>query len=68
MGVSPQSPRKQIADRGLFNLIQQTLKASGKAKSQRFEVPRGTPHERVVSRLLSNILLSPVDKEIRQNG
>jgi two-component sensor histidine kinase len=42
-------------------------KAGYEAKGQRFETPRGTQGG-VISRLLSNILLTPFDKEMRQKG
>ncbi|MGY4282778.1 retron-type reverse transcriptase [Bradyrhizobium sp. LM2.7] len=59
---------KQIADSGVLTLIQQMLKAGYEAKGQRFETPRGTPQGGVISPLLSNILLTPFDKEMRQKG
>jgi retron-type reverse transcriptase len=59
---------KQIADSGVLKLIRQVLKAGYEAKGQRFETPRGTPQEGLISPLLSNILLTPFDKEMRQKG
>src|SRR5258708_23698444 len=59
---------KQIADSGVLKLIQQMLNAGYEAKGQRFETPRGTPQGGVISPLLSNILLTPFDKEMRQKG
>jgi len=59
---------KQIADSGVLKLIQQMLKAGYEAKGQRFETPRGTPQGGVVSPMLSNILLTPFDKEMRHKG
>jgi RNA-directed DNA polymerase len=44
------------------------LKAGYEEKGQRYETPRGTPQGGVVSPLLSNILLTPFDKEMRQKG
>jgi RNA-directed DNA polymerase len=58
----------QIADSGVLKLIQQMLKAGYEVKGQRFETPRGTPQGGVISPLLSNILLTPFDKEMRQQG
>jgi retron-type reverse transcriptase len=43
------------------------LKAGYEVKGQRFETPRGTQGG-VISRLLSDILLTPFDKEMRQKG
>jgi RNA-directed DNA polymerase len=59
---------KQIADSRVLNLIQQMLKAGYEEKGQRFETPRGTPQGGVISPLLSNILLTPFDKEMRRQG
>jgi RNA-directed DNA polymerase len=58
----------QIADSGVLKLIQQMLKAGYEVKGQRFETPRGTPQGGVISPLLSNILLTPFDKEMRHQG
>jgi RNA-directed DNA polymerase len=59
---------KQVADGRVLKLIQQMLKAGYEEKGQRHETPRGTPQGGVVSPLLSNILLTPFDKEMRQKG
>ena len=59
---------KQIADSRVLKLIQYTLKAGYEDKGRRFETPRGTPQGGVVSPLLSNILLTPFDKEMRHKG
>ena len=59
---------KQIADKRVLNLIQRTLKAGYEEKGKRYETPRGTPQGGVVSPMLSNILLTPFDKEMRQQG
>ena len=59
---------KQIADGRVLKLIQQMLKAGYEEKGQRFETPRGTPQGGVISPLLSNILLTPFDKEMRHQG
>ena len=59
---------KQIADSRVLKLIQQMLKAGYEEKGQRFETPRGTPQGGVISPLLSNILLTPFDKEMRHQG
>ena len=57
---------KQIADSRVLKLIQQMLKAGYEDKGRRYETPRGTPQGGVVSPLLSNILLTPFDKEMRR--
>jgi RNA-directed DNA polymerase len=59
---------KQVADGRVLKLIQQMLKAGYEEKGQRYETPQGTPQGGVVSPLLSNILLTPFDKEMRQKG
>ena len=58
----------QIADGRVLDLIQQTLKAGYEEKGRRYETPRGTPQGGVVSPMLSNILLTPFDKEMRRKG
>jgi group II intron reverse transcriptase/maturase len=59
---------KQIADSRVLKLIRQTLKAGYEDKGRRFETPQGTPQGGVVSPMLSNILLTPFDKEMRRHG
>ena len=59
---------KQIADSRVLKLIQQTLKAGYEDKGRWFETPQGTPQGGVVSPILSNILLTPFDKEMRRHG
>jgi RNA-directed DNA polymerase len=59
---------KQIADSRVLKLIQQMLKAGYEEKGQQFATPRGTPQGGVISPMLSNILLTPFDKEMRQQG
>jgi RNA-directed DNA polymerase len=59
---------KQIADGRVLILIQQMLKAGYEDKGRLYETPRGTPQGGVVSPLLSNILLTPFDKEMRHKG
>ena len=58
----------QIADSRVLTLIQQLLKAGYEDKGRSFETPRGTPQGGVISPLLSNILLTPFDKEMRRQG
>jgi RNA-directed DNA polymerase len=59
---------KQVADKRVLRLIQQMLTAGCEDKGRRYETPRGTPQGGVVSPLLSNILLTPFDKEMRRQG
>ena len=59
---------KQIADSSVLKLIQQMLEAGYEEQGQKFATPRGTPQGGVISPLLSNILLTPFDKEMRRQG
>jgi RNA-directed DNA polymerase len=59
---------RQIADGRVLGLIQQILTAGYDEKGQKFPTPRGTPQGGVISPLLSNILLTPFDKEMRRKG
>ena len=59
---------KQIADGRVLKLTGQMLKAGYEEKGQRYEIPRGTPQGDVISPLLSNILLTSFDKEMRHQG
>ena len=59
---------QQIADSRVLKLIQQVLKAGYEEQGKRFPTPRGTPQGGVISPLLSNILLTPFDKEMRRKG
>ena len=59
---------KQIADSRVLKLIQRMLEAGYEERGQKFATPRGTPQGGVVSPLLSNILLTPFDKEMRRQG
>jgi RNA-directed DNA polymerase len=59
---------KQVADSRVLKLIRQTLAAGYEEEGRRYETPRGTPQGGVISPLLSNILLTPFDKEMRRQG
>jgi RNA-directed DNA polymerase len=59
---------KPIADGRVLKLIQQMLEAGYEERGQKFATPRGTPQGGVVSPLLSNILLTPFDQEMRRQG
>ena len=56
---------KQVADGRVLKLIQHTLTAGYQEEGRRHETPRGTPQSGVISPLLSNILLTPFDKDTR---
>src|SRR5476651_2395543 len=57
-----------IADGRVLRLIEAMLKAGSYGKGRLFPTERGTPQGGVVSPLLSNILLTPFDKEMRHKG
>ena len=59
---------KQLADSRVLKLIQQMLKAGYEERGQKYATPTGTPQGGVVSPSLSNILLTPFDKEMRRQG
>src|SRR5437870_8622134 len=63
------TPRPQrIADGRVLRLIEAMLKAGSYGKGRLFPTERGTPQGGVVSPLLSNILLTPFDQEMRHKG
>jgi group II intron reverse transcriptase/maturase len=59
---------QRIADGRVLRLIRAMLKAGSYGKGQLFPTERGTPQGGVVSPLLSNILLTPFDQEMRRKG
>lgn len=59
---------RQIADGRVLSLIEAMLKAGGDNKGRIIPTERGTPQGGVVSPLLSNILLTPFDREMRYRG
>src|SRR6516165_1392631 len=59
---------QRVADGRVLRLIQAMLKAGSYGKGQLFPTERGTPQGGVVSPLLSNILLTPFDREMRRKG
>jgi len=59
---------QQVADGRVLRLISAMLKAGSCGKGQLFPTERGTPQGGVVSPLLSNILLTPFDREMRSRG
>jgi group II intron reverse transcriptase/maturase len=59
---------QQIADGGVLRLIEAMLKAGSYGKGRLFPTERGTPQGGVASPLLSNILLTPFDREMRRKG
>ena len=59
---------QRIADGRVLRLIEAMLTAGSYGKGRRFPTERGTPQGGVVSPLLSNILLTPFDQEMRRKG
>ncbi|MGH8538822.1 MAG: reverse transcriptase domain-containing protein [Gammaproteobacteria bacterium] len=57
-----------VADGRVLRLIEAMLKAGSYGKGRLFPTERGTPQDGVVSPLLSNILLTPFDWEMRRRG
>jgi RNA-directed DNA polymerase len=59
---------QRVSDGRVLRLIEQMLKAGCMAKGKRLETEQGTPQGGVVSPILSNILLTPFDWEMRHRG
>jgi RNA-directed DNA polymerase len=59
---------QRIAESRVLRLIRAMLKAGSYGQGQLLPTERGTPQGGVVSPLLSNILLTPLDQEMRRKG
>jgi len=59
---------QRVADSRVLGLVKAMLKAGSYGKGRLFPTERGTPQGGVVSPLLSNILLTPFDQEMRLRG
>jgi RNA-directed DNA polymerase len=59
---------QRVADGRVLKLIEQMLTAGYQQQGRLFPTSQGTPQGGVVSPLLSNILLTPFDREMRQRG
>jgi RNA-directed DNA polymerase len=59
---------QRVADGRVLSLIKAMLKAGSYGQGRLFPSERGTPQGGVVSPLLSNILLTPFDREMRRRG
>jgi len=59
---------QRVADGRVLRLIRSMLTAGSYGKGQLFPTRRGTPQGGVISPLLSNILLTPFDREMRRRG
>ncbi len=59
---------RKVSDGRVLGLIESILKAGVFAKGRLFPTKEGTPQGGVASPLLSNVLLTPFDREMRQRG
>src|ERR1700686_1111768 len=59
---------QRIADGRVLRLIEAMLKAGSCGKGRLYPTERGTPQGGVVSPVLSNVLLTPFDREMRRKG
>ena len=59
---------QRIADGRVLRLIRAMLKAGSYGRGRLFPSERGTPQGSGISPLLSNILLTPFDREMRRKG
>ncbi len=59
---------QRVADGRVLRLIKTMLKAGSYGRGRLYPTERGTPQGSVVSPLLSNILLTPFDREMRLRG
>jgi group II intron reverse transcriptase/maturase len=59
---------QRIADGRVLRLIRAFLKAGSYGAGRLFPTERGTPQGGVISPVLSNVLLTPFDREMRRKG
>ena len=59
---------QRVSDGRVLGLIDHMLKAGCIAEGRRLETEQGTPQGGVVSPILSNVLLTPFDGEMRKRG
>ena len=59
---------KRVSDGRVLGLVRSMLKAGCMAEGKRLPTEQGTPQGGVVSPILSNVLLTPFDREMRQRG
>jgi len=59
---------QRVADGRILRLIRGMLQAGSYGQGRLFPTKRGTPQGSVISPLLSNILLTPFDQEMRRKG
>ena len=59
---------RRVSDGRVLGLLRQMLTAGVVANGQRLPTEQGTPQGGLVSALMSNILLTPFDREMRRRG
>ena len=59
---------QQVSDGRVLRILERMLKAGSDTKGERRPTEEGTPQGGVISPLLSNILLTPFDREMRRKG
>ena len=59
---------QRVSDSRVLRLIRSMLKAGCMAEGKRLPTEQGTPQGGVVSPILSNVLLTPFDREMRHRG
>jgi RNA-directed DNA polymerase len=59
---------RKLADGRVLRIIESTLKAGCSVEGRQFPTTAGTPQGAGLSPLLSNILLTPFDREMRRRG
>lgn len=59
---------QRVSDGRILRLIRSMLKAGCMVEGRRLTTERGTPQGGVVSPVLSNVLLTPFDREMRRRG
>jgi RNA-directed DNA polymerase len=59
---------KRVSDGRVLRLIRSMLKADCLVEGKRLPTEQGTPQGGVISPILSNILLTPFDREMRHRG
>ena len=59
---------QQVSDGRVLGLLRQMLKSGVVAGGSRLPTEQGTPQGGVISPLLSNVLLTPFDREMRRRG
>jgi len=59
---------QRVSDGRVLGLLERILQAGCMAEGKRLATEQGTPQGGVVSPLLSNILLTPFDREMRRKG